>query len=718
MLFRALKTSFILFLLSVVLYPMQAQAVVVPPVGVNTQWVSVDYHRVNVEINQQIATTTVEMQFTNNGEALAEGQFIFPLPRGAAVQNLIMYIDGQAIEAKILPADEARAIYDEIVRQLRDPALLEYIGRDLLQANVFPIPAGDFRQIEITYGQALELNNGLIEYEYPLKSSFNPTVGSMSIRVSVTEDEAIGNVYSPTHRVALSRPNNTSFVAGFEQNNFIADNDYKLFYGLQRDTFETNVLSYRASANEDGFFMVMIQPPYAISEADIEPKDVVIVLDQSGSMDGVKWEQAQAATIYVLENLNAQDRFNVIPFSTGSRLYANELQPASNSAEAVEWVRSLYPEGGTNIQDALANALRLADSERSLSIIFLTDGLATEGIVDTQEILTSLTTNAPSNARIFSFGVGDDVDTFLLDSIVRDFRGTGSYVRPSERIDEEVASLYNKISSPVLTDISINFDGVTAELLYPTILPNLFAGEQLTLVGRYRNVGTSPSITLTGKARGETQTYTYQNITFTDNAGGEDFIARLWATRRIGDLLNSIRLNGETPELVDSIVSLSLRYGIITPYTSFLITEDDILSQRGLEEAQASFAAPSAETTGGVAVDMADMAGSMANSNAPAPVPTFAPAQAQESEVLGGQAGEMQPQNPIQIVGAKTFLWQDGVWTDTTFSPDSMQPIEVVFLSDAYFDLLTQFPDAAPYFAVGEQVIVVIDGTAYKVIGE
>ena len=727
---RKLLSFFVLCVMAVAVFGTQAQ-VVMPPCCIPPE-VNVYYHRVNIEVRDMIATTTVEMQFTNTGEGLAEGQFLFPLPQGAAVQELIMIVNGLEIEAKILRAEEARAIYDEIVRQYRDPALLEYIGRDLLQASVFPITAGESRQIIITYGQVLELENGLVKVIYPLNTpaTAGKYVDQTSVRVDVVDTSTIGNVYSPSHRIAVSRPTQTSFIAGFEQNGNSED-DFVVYYGLQRDSISANLLTYRESSNQDGFFLLMIQPPQA-SETAIQAKDVVIVLDQSGSMQGEKWEQAVEATVYVLENLNPNDRFNVVPFSTGTRTYANELLGAEESASAVEWVRSLYPEGGTNISDALTTGLSFADAERPMSLIFLTDGLATEGIIDTSTILSTLGTNAPSNVRMFTFGVGDDVDTVLLDSLVRDFRGTSSYVRPGERINEEVASLYTKISSPVLNDITLTIDGTTAELLYPQQLPDLFAGEQLTLVGRYRSGGTG-TITLTGKQGGETTTIVYGDMTFSDNAGGNEFIARLWATRRIGDLLNQIRLNGENSELVESVVSLSIRYGIITPYTSFLITEDDILTQQGQDDAEQAFADQSRQmsesVSGAGAVSAADAAGNLANANAPAPVQmqalsTMTPAGTQtpgQSNVGGYVEGEQQaPQEPapIQYVGEKTFILQGQIWTDTTFTPDTMTPRPIVFLSDEYFDFLAQHPEAAAYFAVGEQVIVVIDGEAIQIVME
>jgi Ca-activated chloride channel family protein len=728
----------------------QAQGVIVPGVSTDPDWLSVDFHRVDVEIDNQIARTTVEMQFTNNGEQLAEGTFLFPLPQGAAVEELIMYINDQAIEAKILRADEARAIYDEIVRQYRDPALLEYVGSDLIQANVFPIPPGEFRKIRIEYGQLITAENGLFKYVYPLHTGTAVReVDEMSIRVHVTSNQELSNVYSPSHGIALSRPDDFEFTAGFERNFYTAEDDFTLYYATRNESIDLNVLSYRESANQDGFFLTMVQPPFTLDDAQIQPKDVVIVLDQSGSMEGQKWEQAREASLYVLDNLNPRDRFNVVTFSTGWRIYANDMLPASEASGAKDWLRGMYPDGGTDIYGGLSTALDFADSERSLTVIFLTDGLATEGIVETDQIMDALTEDAPRNARIFTFGVGDDVDTFLLDQIVRDFKGAGSYVRPSERIDEEVATLYNKISAPVMTDIEIIWDGVTPEWVYPRNLPDLFAGEQLTIVGRYRNSESNVTITLSGIVNGQRETLTYTVDGLQENAGGESFLGRLWATRRIGDLLNNIRLNGEDPELVESVVNLSIRYGIITPYTSFLIEEDDILSQSGRDAAFDDFAAEAEELandfTGASAVDAADTALGLSEANAPMAMPTMqsnrsgsgsgasvggaAPAEPMDMDmaeddgfVTDEETGEgfaSEPSvNPVQYVGDKTFLLQGDIWTDTLYNPDTMDAIEVVFLSDAYFDLLEQFPDAGAYLAIGEQVIVVLDGQAYEVVAE
>ncbi|NWF71107.1 MAG: VWA domain-containing protein [Chloroflexi bacterium] len=681
--------------------------IITPGVFTNPEWLHVDFHRVQVNIASQIASTNVDLQFTNTGSGLAEGTFIFPLPRGAAVDQLTMWVNGVAIEARILSAEEARGIYDAIVRQYRDPALLEYIGSGAIQANVFPIPPGEARRIQIAYSQVLEAENGLIQYVYPLDNN-SRQIALMSISVAVTSADPISSVYSPTHSIAINRAgDNLSFTAGFEATNFVANGDFSLYYGLANDEISVSLLTFRQSAAEDGFFMLLVQPPVVVDQARVQPKDVIIVLDQSGSMDGAKWEQARNAAIYVLHNLNAADRFNVILFSTGWRIYGDGLQPPDRVDDAVQWLQSQMPNGGTDINGALTAALEMADPERTTTIVFLTDGLPTEGITDTDDILTNLRTTILPNVRIFTFGVGDDVDTVLLDTIARDFRGSGSYVRPSERVDEEVAALYNRISSPVLTNIALDFGGIRTELHYPTQLPDLFAGTQLTLVGRYRDSGDGQTITLTGTINGMQQTFVYSGLSFRANAGGEPFIARLWATRRIGDLLNQIRLNGENPELVQSVVQLSVRYGIITPYTSFLIDENDILTQSGQEAAAADVAeeARSADASGAAAVSAADDTSNLAAAEAPAAAPTAGGAPS------GGTTG-----NVFRTVNDKTFVLQAGVWIDTAFQPDTMTTTQVVFLSDAYFALLELSPLMGDYLALGERVIVVIDGVAYEIV--
>ncbi|MFN2136858.1 MAG: VIT domain-containing protein, partial [Candidatus Promineifilaceae bacterium] len=665
----------------------------------------IPFQRVDVSIDGQVATTHIEQLFRNEGQGLLEGSYFFPLPVGAAVSQLTMWVDGKPIEAKILEKDEARAVYDEIVRQLRDPALLEYAGRDAVQANVFPIPAGEERLVEISYTHLLPAENGLIQYVYPQSTDLysNAPLGEQSIRVEVASDEPIRTIYSPSHPVAISREGEFSAVAGYEAQNVTPGEDFALYYTVSPEVIGLNLLSYK-EPGEDGFFLMLVTPGIEAGETAVD-KDVILVLDTSGSMEGEKMAQAKEAATYVVEHLNEGDRFNIVAFSTGTDLFEDALVAAAEPGAAGQFIDSLEAVGGTNISEALLEAAALVDSERPSTIIFLTDGLATEGITDTSLLLQNVAAQMPANARLFAFGVGDDVDTLLLDSLAQAQRGATTYVRPGQAIDEAVSGFYAKVGSPVLTDISLDTGDIRTSRLYPAQLPDLFAGSQLVVAGRYRDAGEA-TITLRGTVNGREMAYHYEDQQFVAE-GGQPFIPRLWATRAIGQMMQQIRLQGEDPELVQSIVNLSTRYGIITPYTSFLIEEDDIIAQTGdfdaVMEAEEALAAP-ASVSGEQAVDRAALEGELAAAEAPAPLPTMV---AKDGGSTGGPA--------VRYAGSKTFFQRGGVWVDSLYDPALGEPVVVPFASQPYFDLLAEWPEAGAYLALGEEVQVVLGDQAYLV---
>jgi Ca-activated chloride channel family protein len=688
--------------------PVVTPDIIGPPIW-NVDGLTIEYQRVNTSIDNQIATTHIEQLFVNDNDWMLEGTYLFPLPEGAAVNQLTMWVDGQPIEAKILEKEEARQIYDEIVRQLRDPALLEYVGTQAIQANVFPIPPRDERRVEIEYTQVLPADNGVIHYIYPQSTDLytNTPLENQSIRVEVRSDEAIRAIYSPSHPVAVSREGDFRAVVGYEESSVVADTDFELYYTVAPEEIGLNLLSYK-EAGEDGFFMLLVAPSVEVDE--VIAKDVILVLDTSGSMEGEKMAQAQEAARYVVGHLNADDRFNIVPFSTGVRLYQNELVPADNPGDYQSFIERLEAIGGTNISQSLLEAANLVDPQRPTTIIFLTDGLATEGIVETPLLLDTVKQAMPANARIFVFGVGDDVDPDLLDALAENHRGTATYVRPYQAIDEEVGSFYAKVSSPVLSDISLDFDGIVVEQMYPDTLPDLFAGTQLVLTGRYREGGPA-DIVLRGMVNGEPQTFTYADNLFRTQ-GGEDFIPRLWATRAIGHLLREIRLRGDNPELVQSIVNLSIRYGIITPYTSYLIEEDDIFTQAGREDIAEGMTVEVTRVVG-EAVEEAAAAADMAAAEAPMALPSALPTMTAGTPAAGEKTAVS---DQVVIVGSKTFVWENGRYTDTAFDPGKQAPLPIAFASDAYFDLIAANPELGPYFALGPKVLVVAGGQAYETV--
>ena len=674
---------------------------------------NVRYHRVNVTIQDQIAVTHVDQVFHNPNDWQIEGTYVFPIPTEATVTEFTLWIDGEPVQGEVLSAEEARATYEEIVRQMIDPALLEYVGQGAVKASIFPIPPDGERRIELEYSQPLTAEGGLVKYVYPLnteKFSVEP-LENVSISVDVHSNENIRAAYSPTHRVDVVNESPNHIRAGYEDFDVKPDSDFALYYSIgEAEAF--HLLSYRDPSDEDsdGFFMALLAPRPDV-EPDAFPKDVILVLDKSGSMDwDGKFEQAQEALRFILRNLNDEDRFNIITFSTGIESYADGLRPADEANEAVRWVDEQFAIGSTDINRALTEAAYMADNERPTYVIFMTDGLPTEGVTESDRILANFERSVTPNVRLFSFGVGFDVDTFLLDSLAQGHAGTSGYVLPGERLDETISAFYEKIRTPVLTDLQLDFGDITVYDLYPNPLPDLFSGSQVIVVGRYKGAG-FVNVELKGQVNGQTQVFDFPEQRFAgDSRSSKDVfetLPRLWATRKIGHLLNQIRLNGPDEETIEQVVKLSIRYGIVTPYTSYLVTEPAPLGQEEQDRiANDAFsemeALPSAPTSGEAAVEEAVEQGALADAESPAEEPAV---------VDGVTVDEV-----VKNVGAHTFVFNNGVWIDTAYDP-AMQTTKVAFLSDDYFELVAASPELAAAFALGERVIALTDGVAYEVVG-
>ena len=694
--------------------------IVDPPPGVDVrldQSLAIKYHHVDIQIKDQVATTRVDQVFVNDNPWTAEGTYIFPLPEGAAVSDFVMWVDGKAVHGEILEADEARTIYDDVVRRMKDPALLEYVGRKALKASVFPIPPGEERKIELEYSQILPVENGLVHYIYPLSTerfSSRP-LEDLVVRAQIESREPLKAVYSSRHEVSIDREDDYHALLGLEQSDVLPDRDFELFYTISSEKIGLNLLSFKEEG-QDGFFLLLAAPDVKVNEEEIVVKDIILVLDTSGSMQGEKMDQAKEAARYVLDHLNPLDRFAIVSFATTTRSFSPSLEPAAQADKGKDFLDRLEAMGSTDINRAMIEAVGLAEEVRPTTLIFLTDGLPTEGVTVTGAILDNVAREAPDNVRIFSFGVGDDVDTDLLDQISLDHGGASTYVRPGEEIDEEVSAFYRRVKMPVLSDLSLDWGDIIVDQVYPQRIPDLFAGSQLIMLGRYREGGPA-KITLKGMVNQEERSYTYEDLSFRKE-GGDDFIPRLWATRAVGYYLTQIRLYGEKQEWIDSIVSLSTRYGIITPYTSFLVQEKDIFSAQGREEVISDFeeemAAAAAEPAfGEAAVEKAVYQKSLSA----APVGAAVPVNMSVSTGIDGTSKMVRVSEVLKNVGSKTFLLKNDTWIDTTFDR-SMKTKKVAFLGEEYFDLISQVPVLGSYFALGERVIVVHEGQAYETVAE
>jgi Ca-activated chloride channel family protein len=676
-----------------IIIPIRPEPLPLPPL----QSLAIRYHHVQVSIEDRVATTHIDQVFRNDLPYEVEGEYIFPIPEGASIGEFAMWVDGVKLEAQALDAEEARAIYEEIVRSRRDPALLEYAGRGAFRARIYPIPPNGERRIEISYTEVLPLEAGLVRYVYPLsteKHSAQP-LEEASVSVTIRSKEPIQDVYAPRHRIDVEREGPGLLRVGWEAQDVTPDQDFTLYYTLSGAPITANLLSYK-SAGEDGYWLLLLTPADDPS-VEVAPKDVFLVLDTSGSMSGAKIEQAREAALYVLDYLNPEDRFNIVSFATAIRLYAKGLVPAGD-AGAAAFVKGLQAQGGTNISRALAETLSQTERGRQQIVLFLTDGLPTEGEIRIDQIVQQVAKTASDNVRFYCFGVGYDVNTHLLDTLAQEHSGVSVYVQPGEDIAYAVRSLYDRIRSPVLSSPAIDWSGVMADDMYPYPLPDLYAGSQVVLVGRYRQGG-SASLTLTGDGPEGTVSHRFDDL-YLVREGGADFVPQLWATRKVGYLLTQVRLHGANAELIDEIIALSVRYGIVTPYTSFLIDDtEDALTYEGrasIADQELALATPAPQVASGVgASGEAAVAKSVA-----------------QEALRTSDRVDNQPVELVRQVGDRAFVLREGIWTDTRYElGDTLEA--VAFGSERYLQLARQHSTWGACLALGEQVILVEDGVAY-----
>jgi Ca-activated chloride channel homolog len=708
--------------------------------------------KVQTSITDQLAVTKVDQEFRNPTDARLEGTFVFPVPKGAHLDKFVMDIDGKQVEAELLPADKARHIYEEIVRKLRDPALLEYAGQDVFKVRIFPIEPHSRKSVSFSYSQLLTSDAGLIAYTLPLsteKFSCKP-VKNLSVKVELQTRRPLKSIYSPTHSVEIKRDGDNRAIAGLEIPGAVNEPDFTLYFSAEREDVGVNLLTYRSQGDE-GYFLLLASPGLDLKDQKVIPKDVAFVLDTSGSMAGKKLDQAKKALQFCLENLGDNDRFELIRFSTEVEPLFGNLVEASgqNRARARDFVEKLRPMGATAIDDALLKALRLrkqsTDPNRPLVIIFLTDGRPTIGVTDETRIVDEVRKENDAHTRIFSFGIGTDVNAHLLDKITAETRGVSQYVLPEEDLELKVSSFFSKIKDPVLANPEITIGGeVKISKLYPSALPDIFKGEQLVLVGRYSGQGDA-SVILEGTVNGGTRKFAY-DVKFPEHSSENDFIPRLWATRRVGYLLDEIRLHGENSELKDEVTALARQYGIVTPYTAYLIVQDEanrevplqLRSMRGLsedrsarEDAARSWQQFSTESGGDAGVASA-MSG-MALRSATAPRAATMEAEAAFNRRLGtgrnpgiasGSPNPAMPDQPgtvakdqsAQFVGGKSFFLNGDQWVDSAMQKTpNLKHARLQFGSSEYFDFLSKTPQAASWLALGQKVEFVWDSVIYEI---
>jgi Ca-activated chloride channel family protein len=672
--------------------------------------------KIDTKILSQVATTHLEQVFRNDTDATLEGTYLFPIPESASIVEFAIWDGDRRLVGEVRSREEARRIYDEIVRRQRDPGLLEYAGKDLFQASIFPIPPHSDKKLELTYTQVLKAESGTVAYRYPLGIGRQTTqIGSVSGRIELESKEPLRNIYSPTHAVEVKHNGERRSVVSFESAAGKEPQDFQLFYTRSNEDFGVTLLTHR-DAGKDGYFLLMISPKDDWSEQEYAAKDIVFVLDTSGSMaEAGKMEKARAALLYGIRILRGQDRFNVVSFAGEERLMESRMISADEQGRkrGETFAQSLRPVGGTNINQALLVGMRQFEaSNRPKILIFMTDGLPTVGETNATKIVENARTARIQGLRLFTFGVGYDVNTALLDKLAAENGGVADYVEPQEDLEVKVSNFFAKVNYPVLTDLRLDMAGLETDLVYPRALPDLFRGSQVTLIGRYKNAIDMDFVRLqlSGKSGGADRNFLYNNLRFPLRAEANDFLPGLWATRRVGWLMEQVRTNGEQKELRDEIVDLGTRYGIVTPYTSYLALEPNAQVQNVTTTSTSGF------TRGG----------GRRPDNSPAP-------KAADARAITGMAGVQQSKrsreqqeaerfdrdslsSAVRTVGGKTFYLREGVWTDAEFKPEACLPETTIkFASDDYFALLKQKPRLGDFFALGERIVVVFEGKVYRI---
>ena len=705
----------------------------------------VRYHHVSVQIRDQVAVTEIDQVFYNPHAAQLEGFYLFPIPRGGEIDQFAMDIDGKLVQAELLDAARARKLYEDIVRSLRDPALLEYTGQGLYRVRIFPIPPRSEKQIKLRYTQLLQQDDGLMEYLYPLNTEkFSATpLKSVAIKIDIESSQPLQEVYSPSHEVEIRRTSRHRAVVGYEDKAIKPATDFRLFMTIQGNAaIAAHLLAFREpQEREAGHFLLMLAPRADVDAEQILPKDVVFVLDTSGSMaEKDKMGQAREALRYCLHHLNPRDRFEIVRFSTEAEPLFGDLRPVNSAhlRQAETFVDGLKPIGGTALAEALDLALRPSrhhsSDQRPYMVVLITDGKPTVGETSENALLAQVSKSIrDEGVRIFCLGVGSDLNTHLLDRLTTATRAASLYILPEENLETRIARFFDKISMPVLAQPEIKVTGpVRLSKMTPPHLPDLFKGEQLLLLGQYRGSGVA-EIALNGRVNGRSENRVFR-VHFPEQATRYDFIPRLWASRRIGYLLDQIRLHGENDELREEVTVLARRHGIVTPYTAYLIMEDENVRNLPAPRRTIVFDDPALHRESGRMYEQfnreksGDVAIGAARSLAVLKSAHHGQADGQAIAYFQrGQSGAAAPaalrvQEALQaqqqkIIANQTFYQNNDFWIDARISAGpARHPLPVKFASKAYFDLLDADPLAPQWLSAGKNMRLLLAGRVYEII--
>ena len=666
---------------------------------------------VRVRLTDRVLRYEVEETFVNRGTGIGEADYVFPLPKNAAFQDLQLEINGELVAGETYGADEARRMYEEIVRRQRDPALVEWMGLGMLRTRIFPFNPGETRRVVVRFQSVATREGDAIRVDYfgGTKADPNrPTNENARVEMLLEyPDRGFGRAYSPTHSLDVSDRGSV-----FEARVRGDARDATILVPVARANAAAISVLTNAPGREEGFAMVTITPPERDRTVSL-PRDITLVLDVSGSMQGQKMTQARAAGAQVLGTLRSHDRFRLIDFATDVRTFRDDFVAATpeNLRAARRYLDDLDATGSTNIEAALREAMRVTPTDGRLPIVlFVTDGAPTVGERDPLRLADMARRDSRGQRpRVFSFGVGADVNVTLLEQLAIEGRGTSQFVRPEESVERSVALVASRLVDPLLTDVRVRATGnIAFNRMLPAAGSDIFAGQDLVVFARYRGDGNG-TVIVEGFQNGRPVQWT-TTVDFPERAQENPFVARLWAAQRIGLLSAERRRNGGSPELDSEIRTLGERFSIPTEFTSYFVKEPMM----------------QAATGGGATTLRRGAVGNAAGS--PPPSVAAAPASVQ-FEAARAAADQRSMKSTVALdsaasagrdaaterqAGGHTFRLVNDVWTDVRPSGKNRE-VTVKAYSKAYFDLLKQIPEIAKLAGVGEQVTVVGRGVTISI---
>jgi Ca-activated chloride channel homolog len=679
----------------------------------------------------------VEETFRNRGGTVQEADYMYPLPAGAAFQELQLSINGQLVSGEIMDAGRARSTYEEIVRRQRDPALVEWMGYGLLRARIFPINPGEEKRVVLRFQVIAPREGDAIRVDYQ-RGNGRTLVASSSDTHDARESSFTlhypntgrCNAYSPTQELQTRSSSGSQCVVDVGGEGAAVT---ILIPAPRTDRAAISVLA-NAPGSEDGFALITLSPPAGRSAT--VPRDITFVLDVSGSMSGRKMEQARAAGRQLLGTLSRDDRFRMIDFSSDVRTFRDDFVDATpaNIAAAQRYLSELQANGGTNIDGALELALapphsregqyREGDNDeyshsssrgvagRLAVVLFVTDGEPTVGERDPAAIAAHAA-RMRGPQRVFTFGLGADVNAQLIEQLALEGHGTAQFVRPDEDVERAVGLVASRLTSPIASDLRVttqcgNAEGECVHLVHalPESPVDLFAGQDLVLLTRYTGSGHARLAFDGRSAAGPVHWET--TVDFPAHERDNAFVPRLWATRRIGWLSAARRQNGASPEVDDELRTLGERYGIPTELTSYLVQEQQVAVSGGRimdsmghsDLVGRAPAAPAAKFEAARAATEQRDAKSIGSLDKPMML--------QEVVVTnGGKGGEMEKDraDALERAGNRIFAHRNDRWTDISFKSGT-KIVRIKPFSPAYFAVLDAIPDLRAAFAVGDKVLV------------